>query len=229
MKRPRSNSSNEIWWRTVIGDEKKNKCNFTAWYFYDRAFIKSEDIRKLAEQVFIHSGFDTTDKLDIEGFSILVKKNHELSHYIKAATRNEIWSEQYRHISETSSEGSNIETKNTAPESHYSKTSVLDIAKIGVLDPENKSTLNPVDPLAKSSSLPNEEVKDEKVAKSYLEVYNSSKLAHITEEADTGPIDLYTTKIAAVKKGFLMKLRSHCGDFIKRFYFLKNNILYFYG
>jgi hypothetical protein len=154
--------------------------------------------------VFIHSGFDAADKLDIDGFTKLIQKNYELAHFIKGAMRNEIWSEKYRYKSETSSEGSNLDTKNTAPNSQYSKASVLDMFKFDAIASKSKSKLN-------------------------LEVYNSNKLDYITHESDTGPIDLYTSKIPAVKKGYLMKLRSHCGDFIKRFYYLKNNILYFYG
>jgi len=133
----------------------------------------------------------------------LIKYNHELIHPIKSALRYELWSERYLTLSDASSDDSVLASRRTAPDSYYSKASILDMTNF-IVTSQSKHNENP-------------------------SLYNSSKVEYIIEEAKTGPIELFTSVIPEVRKGFLLKSRNPCGDFIKRFYFLKNNLLYYYG
>lgn len=134
-----------------------------------------------------------------------MKRNHEFVHPVKSAFRYELWSERFRYPTESSSEDSTQDAKDTTTvKTHFSKASILDMNKQLFLA------------AAKSEKLD-------------IDLYNESKNNYITEESIDGPIEFFTTKVAETKKGFLLKPRPECGDFIKRFYFLKNNLLYYYG
>lgn len=120
--------------------------------------------------------------------------------------RYELWSERYQDHQDESSDDSILVTKKTSPESYYSKASILDMTQIVATtqSPNIHDLIN-------------------------QNLYNSQKVEYIIEESSTGPIEIFTSVIPEVKKGFLMKSRNNCDDFIKRFYFLKNNLLYYYG
>ena len=204
----RHNSSEACGKKAMRSNNKK--CRFTAWYFQDRPFIPSSEIYELAGDIFEYSGFSRDDQLNLEDFTHLIKKNHELEHPILSVLQYQIWSERYKYVSETSSEDSTQDPKEANPaDTTFSKASILDMNK--------HLTAERLIPLKPSSCTLDQNT------------YNSSKSSYITSESSNGPIAFFTSKLEYTKKGFLLKRRSECGDFIKRFYFLKSNLLYYYG
>lgn len=204
-KLTRSNSG-EICCQRQINYAQKSRCHFTAWYYYDRPYFESEEVLEIAKHLFTNSGFDADQELDVEKFTTFWKLNPEIVDPIKGALRYELWSERYIITKESSSEESDISDRKTSPDTYYSKASVLNMTQAVFA--------------AKSGS-------SNKIINS--NVFNTNKSVYITEESESGPIELFTSAMSEVKKGFLMKVRGGCGDLIKRFYFLKNNILYYYG
>jgi hypothetical protein len=132
-----------------------------------------------------------------------MKKNHELVHPIKSVLRYDLWSERYKHSSDSTSESSTQGSKDLAPKSNYSKADILDM--------NYQLSLN----------------KNKFSVRSKISGQRETK--YITRESEEGPIEFFTTKIPIVKKGFLLKYKSDCDDYAKRYYFLKNNLLYYYG
>ena len=184
----------------------KESCKFTTWYFRGRPYTSSEDIRELAIKLFVKCGYLPEDKLDAFQFKLFIKSYPELVEPIRTAMRYRLWSQRYRYQSENSDDGQQIDKKSTVASSHFSKQSILDLSHF-VKDRKAKES---------ASSLSNN-------------IYNKSKSVYIIKEPETGPIDFYTSIKKPLKSGFLMKSRGECGDFIKRYYFLKNNLLYYYG
>lgn len=195
-------NSGEIWGKKEKWS-KKGKCRFTVWYFQDRPFIQSEEIYALACEVFKYSGFDENESLSLDEFIQLMKKNHELVHPLKSVLRYDVWSERYKQSSDSSSESSTQDSKELASKSNYSKAAILDM--------NYQLNLNKM----------NFTVGDK--------VCDQSETKYITRESDDGPIEFFTTKVPVTKQGFLLKYRAECDDYVKRYYFLKNNFLYHYG
>lgn len=196
-------------WSNANCDNKSLKCylKFGDWYYKDRPFVSSEDIRDLACQLFVKCGFLSDDKLNIDQFTEFMKQLPELSDPILSVMKQELWWENYTFESDTSEDDSkDAKPKSASASTYFSKQSLLDLSQIA------------------------NEVREEELQNNLdLNIVSTSYSKYIVREPDSGPIGIFTSKHKLQHSGYLMKVRSHCGDFIKRYYFYKSNMLYYYG
>lgn len=169
--------------------KKSGKCKFTACYFQDKPYVPSHIIYSQAKQMLEKAGFSEHDILGIKEFTRFMIKNPDLIKPITNSFRYELWSQKDTFVSSSTSDTSSEDTKETTAESKlYSKASILDL---------NRHVSS--------------KFKQEKEMKSILSVnlYNSGNVFTQVE-------DVFASHLPLIKKGYLLKRRSECGDFIKR-------------
>ena len=146
------------------------------------------------------------DKLELEQFIMFMMTFPELVDPVKSVFRYEVWSERYRYSSEISTDENHAEHTSTIASTKMSKTSTLEV---------------------KANSTSSEDEKKKSIFNQNL--FSKGKSGYITSESVDGQLEFFTQKVKSTKSGYLMKLRSECGDYVKRYYFLKKDFLYYYG